>query len=68
MPETADVLIIGAGIIGASCAFRLGERAPRPGMIISAVYEVECRGDGRQVWPELYLRDLRPADPMVPPR
>ncbi len=26
MPETADVLIIGAGIIGASCAFRLGER------------------------------------------
>ncbi len=29
MPETAAVIIFGAGIIGASCAFRLGERGAK---------------------------------------
>ena len=43
-------------------AFRLGDRVPATGTIVSVVYEVECRADGRQVWPELSILDVRPAE------
>jgi sarcosine oxidase subunit beta len=33
MQETADVIIIGAGIIGAACAFHLGESAAKVTML-----------------------------------
>ena len=42
-------------------AFRLGDRMPATGTTVSVVYEVECRADARQVWPELSILDVRPA-------
>jgi single-stranded-DNA-specific exonuclease len=42
-------------------AFRLGDRLPPPGSLVSVVYEVEWRVSGEQGWGELSVRDVQPA-------
>jgi len=44
-PKTADIVILGAGVMGASIAFHLAQR--KPGSII--VLDKDCVGMGR-VW------------------
>jgi hypothetical protein len=44
-----------------AAAFRLSDRLPPNGSLVSVVYEVECRASGEQVWAELSVRDIRSA-------